>query len=81
MSPSGGTGALAGHEMNMPVYKFRVGQAVEFFPEPGVDRSSRGRYTIVRLFPLDGENMPQYRIKSSSDGHERLARESQLGTR
>jgi hypothetical protein len=28
--------------------KFRVGQAVEFLPDPGVDRLSKGRYTIVR---------------------------------
>jgi hypothetical protein len=61
-------------------HKFRVGQAVEFFPDPGVDRSSRGRYTIVRLLPLEG-NTPQYRIKSAVDGQERLVRESQLGVR
>jgi hypothetical protein len=28
--------------------KFRVGQAVEFLPDPGVDRLSKGHYTIVR---------------------------------
>jgi hypothetical protein len=33
----------------MSEHKFYVGQAVEFFPDPGVDRESRGRYTIVRL--------------------------------
>jgi hypothetical protein len=59
-------------------HKFRVGQAVEFFPDPGVDRGSRGRYTIIRLLPLDG-NTPQYRLKSAADGHERMARETQLG--
>ena len=61
-------------------HRFRVGQAVEFFPDPGVDRLSKGRYTIVRLLPLEGNN-PQYRIKSSADGHERLVRENQLGAR
>ena len=64
----------------MSEHKFRVGQAVEFFPDPGTDRSSRGRYTIVRLLPLEG-NTPQYRIKSALDGQERLVRENQLGTR
>jgi hypothetical protein len=64
----------------MSEHKFRVGQAVEFFPDPGVDRASRGRYTIVRLLPLEG-NTPQYRVKNTADGHERMARETQLGSR
>jgi hypothetical protein len=64
----------------MSEHKFRVGQAVEFSPDPGVDRLSRGRYTIVRLLPLEG-SIPQYRIKSAADGHERLVRENQLGAR
>jgi hypothetical protein len=64
----------------MSEHKFRVGQAVEFFPDPGVDRASRGRYTVVRLLPLEGGN-PQYRLKNSTDGHERMARENQLNTR
>jgi hypothetical protein len=64
----------------MSEHRFRVGQAVEFFPDPGVDRASRGRYTIVRLLPLEGST-PQYRVKNTADGHERLARETQLGPR
>ena len=64
----------------MSQHKFRVGQAVEFSPDPGVDRLSRGRYTIVRLLPLEA-GTPQYRLKNVADGHERLARESQLGPR
>jgi hypothetical protein len=64
----------------MPEHKFRIGQAVEFSPDPGVDRVSRGRYTIVRLLPLEG-NMPQYRLKNTADGHERMARETQLDRR
>lgn len=61
----------------MSEHKFRVGQAVEFFPDSGVDRGSRGRYTIVHLLPLDG-SAPQYRLKNTPDGHERTARETQL---
>ncbi|MGH7038487.1 MAG: hypothetical protein ACREE1_10170 [Stellaceae bacterium] len=61
----------------MSEHKFRVGQAVEFFPDPGVDRGSRGRYTIVRLLPLDGST-PQYRLKNTADGHEWMAQETQL---
>jgi hypothetical protein len=61
-------------------HKFRVGQTVKFFPDPGVDRASRGHYTIVRLPPLEGST-PQYRVKSSADGHERITRETKLGPR
>lgn len=64
----------------MSKHKFRVGQAVEFFPEPGVDRASRGRYTIVSQLPPEG-NTPQYRVKSAADGHERMVRETELGPR
>ena len=59
----------------MSEHKFCIGQAVEFFPDPGVDRGSRGPYTIVRLLPLEG-GTPQYRLKNAADGHERMARES-----
>jgi hypothetical protein len=79
-APSAFADAAAGAgEISMSQHKFRVGQAVEFSPDPGVDRLSRGRYTIVRLLPLEG-NTPQYRIKNATDGHERMVRESQLGT-
>jgi len=79
MPPTGDASARIFREMDMAEHKFRVGQSVQFFPDPGVDRLSKGRYTIVRLLPLEG-NTPQYRIKSTADGHERLVRESQLGT-
>jgi hypothetical protein len=65
----------------MPEHKFHAGQIVEFSPEPGVDRESRGRYTIISLLPLDESGTPQYRLKNATDGHERIARETQLGPR
>ena len=65
----------------MSEHKFRVGQAVEFSPEPGVDRGSRGGYTIVNLPPPDERSTPQYRLKNAADGHERIAQETQLGPR
>ncbi len=58
--------------------KFQIGQAVEFFPNRGVDHKARGRYPIVRLLPMDG-NTPQYRVKNKIDGHERMVRENELG--
>jgi hypothetical protein len=62
-------------------HKFHAGQTVEFSPDPGVDRGSRGRYTIISLLPLDERGTPQYRLKNAADGHERIAQETQLGPR
>lgn len=64
----------------MPEHKFRVGEAVEFFPGRGIDHRSKGRYTIVRLLPIEGHT-PQYRIKNNADGQERMVHEGELGTR
>ena len=60
-------------------HKFRVGQVVDFFPGRGTDHRSKGRYTIVRLLPI--EYAPQYRIKNNADGQERMVQESELGSR
>lgn len=64
----------------MADHKYRVGQAVKFFQGTGRNNTGKGGYTIVRLFPVEG-NIPQYRIKSSMDGHERMALESELAVR
>lgn len=61
-------------------HKFRVGQSVDFVPGRGVDHRSKGQYTIVLLRPLDGD-APQYRIRNKADGHERIVRENELGSR
>jgi len=67
-------------EENMAEHKFAVGQAVQFSPDRRDGGSARGRYTIVRLLPEEGST-PQYRIKSKTDGHERVVREHQLERR
>jgi hypothetical protein len=67
-------------EENMAGHRFTVGQAVHFSPDRRDDGSARGRYTIVRLLPEEGST-PQYRIKSKTDGHERVVRETQLERR
>jgi len=64
----------------MLVHKFHVGQAVDFFPGRGIDHGSKGRYTIVRLLPIEGDT-PQYRIKNNTDGQERMVHEGELGAR
>jgi hypothetical protein len=57
-------------------HKFQVDQLVEFFPDCSTDH--KGRYTIVRLLPMDG-NAPQRHIKKQDDGQERRVRENELG--
>jgi hypothetical protein len=61
----------------MSEHKFIVGQRVQFSPDWFIDKSTGGQYTIVRLFPKVG-NLPQYRIKSERDGHERMVFEDRL---
>jgi len=60
--------------------KFRMGERVLFTSgtvgRPGADDG----YTIVRILPLENGEQ-QYRIKSASEQHERVATESQLDRR
>ncbi len=61
----------------MQTHRFKVGKTVRFAPR-GPERSTpAGQYEIVRLLPADGDDY-QYRIKSLTDGHERVVKESQL---
>jgi hypothetical protein len=61
----------------MSDHKFAVGQNVEFSPDWPIDDTTKGQYTIVRLYPETG-NTPQYRVKSKRDGHERMVQEDRL---
>jgi hypothetical protein len=63
--------------MAMSAHKFHAGQTVIFFPGRGIDHKSRGRYTVVRLLPIEG-GTPQYRIKNNADGQERMVHEGEL---
>jgi hypothetical protein len=69
--------AAPSHMPPMPYHRFKVGQTV-VAPIGGPDALiPRGPLTIVRLMPLaNGE--PQYRVRSSADGLERVVPESQL---
>src|ERR1700730_10191733 len=71
---------LHSERISMREHKYRVGRAVEFFPDRGVGHTAKGRYKIVRLFLGEG-NSPQYRIKNDVDGHERMVGERELGSR
>lgn len=58
-------------------HKFQVGESVFFTAGNGTRPAATGRYEIIRLLPTDGDDC-QYRIKSSAETFERVAKESQL---
>lgn len=61
--------------------KFANGQVVHFTPSFSQDsRSATGPYEILRQMPIEGADETTYRIKSQSNGQERIAREHQLET-
>jgi len=62
--------ALKGH-------KYQVGQTVYLTMRSAGRSAASGSYKVVRLLPSDGEDF-QYRIKSSVEAFERVAKESQL---
>jgi hypothetical protein len=69
--------ASADTEDMMKLHKFAVGRTVDLLPAPSTANIPAGRYTIQRLLPTDrGE--PQYRVKHTRDGHERVLLEGQF---
>jgi len=57
-------------------HQFKVGQTVDLIPS--ISRfAANGNYQIVGLRPADRE-IPQYRIKSGKEPHERVVAESDL---
>jgi len=58
-------------------HKFPVGTLVSFTASNLVRPAASGIYEIVRQMPMEGDDC-QYRIKSSTEAFERVARESQL---
>ena len=58
-------------------HKFAVGQTLRFSPGLGEDSRRKCRYKVVRQLPEAG-NAFLYRIKSETDGHERVVREDQI---
>jgi hypothetical protein len=57
-------------------HKFKIGQSVDLIPST-FRSAAKGSYEIVSLRPPDG-GVPQYRIKSQSEGHDRVVSESDL---
>jgi len=58
-------------------HRYQVGEMV-YFTSPTFGRAAAtGSYTVVKLLPSEGDDY-QYRIKSSGEAFERVAKESQL---
>jgi hypothetical protein len=58
-------------------HKYQVGETV-YYTSPTFGRAAAtGSYTVVKLLPSEGDDY-QYRIKSSGEAFERVAKESQL---
>jgi hypothetical protein len=62
-------------EDDLSDHRFKVGQTVLYTSGP-YGRGG-GVYKITQLLPPEGDDR-QYRIKSASEPHERVAKESQL---
>jgi hypothetical protein len=58
-------------------HKFRIGQSVRYTSGPYGRGNVNDVYRITQLLPSETDDR-QYRIKSVSEPHERVARESQL---
>jgi hypothetical protein len=58
-------------------HKFKVVQSVSFTSGPFGGGGTNGIYKVTQLLPPEGDDY-QYRIKSASEPHERVVKESQL---
>jgi hypothetical protein len=63
-------------EINLSDHRFKVGQSVLYTSGP-YGGGTGGVYKITQLLPPEGDDR-QYRIKSASEPHERVVKESQL---
>ena len=68
---------VATSELPVMSHKYHVGETV-YYTSPTFGRAAAsGSYTVVKLLPSEGDDY-QYRIKSSGEAFERVAKESQL---
>jgi hypothetical protein len=68
---------LSASEITLMAHRYRVGEMV-YFTSPTFGRAAAtGTYTVVKLLPSESDDY-QYRIKSSGEAFERVAKESQL---
>ncbi len=76
-TPSPPVQPVTAHDIKIMAHKYQVGEMV-YFTSPTFGRAAAsGSYTVVKLLPSEGDDY-QYRIKSSGEAFERVAKESQL---
>jgi hypothetical protein len=76
-TPSPPVQPVAMHELPIRSHKYQVGETV-YYTSPTFGRAAAtGSYIVVKLLPSEGDDY-QYRIKSSGEAFERVAKESQL---
>lgn len=82
LSERGKAMARKGREKARPVaaHKFAIGQTVYYSPGIFETADGKGVYRVVRLLPAEGAGN-QYRLESTSGGHDRVVCESQLSLR
>jgi hypothetical protein len=59
-------------------HKFTVGETVSYTASNIARPAASGTYEVICLLPIEGDDDCQYRIKSSTEAFERVARESQF---
>ena len=70
-------GKRKGPAKHMAAHRFKVGQRVIFHsPRRSVGPSI---FTVLRLLPIEGQDLT-YRIKSTEEGFERVAKEHELAS-
>jgi hypothetical protein len=68
---------LSASEIAIKTHRYQVGETV-YYTSPTFGRAAAtGSYTVVKLLPSEGDDY-QYRIKSTGEAFERVAKESQL---
>jgi hypothetical protein len=76
-TPSPPMQPMAASEIATTTHKYQVGEIV-YYTSPTFGRAAAtGSYTVVKLLPSESDDY-QYRIKSSGEAFERVAKESQL---
>jgi hypothetical protein len=61
----------------MPARSFRIGQSVNYRPAVR-GRTAPGKYQVIRFLPQRNDGEPEYQIRHVNEGHECVARESEL---
>ena len=68
---------LGGRQGVLGNHKYSIGQNVRYTSGPFGRFGASGSFKIVKLLPPEGDEQ-QYRIKSTGEAFERVAKESQL---